>query len=1319
MKKRIFSLILALLATVTVFSVSVNATDYSTATAKYTTIAPTLDGIKDNVYNNSTALEIKSAIKGSADSVNGTAYFAYDSEYLYVFVEVKDATKAEKIVDKNGNIDGSAHSFASASYNDAVSVAVNFGTEQEKNDVSGVAALKSNKCNAGLYTVLRNNGIYSYLGGHAWCNDGTHYNHEGYQAAISESADGYAAEFKIPFGVGYDGNARDVYSLADNGFSVNVQITDGYVADGSDATKGVARNMVLSNASSGSLSVWGANFGTYGNGYDKLTLTSMPQYKTSSVSYDSAASVLLDGNKDTAYDNSDAIAINQNGLTGTAYFFANDTALYVFLDVKDTTKQTVFYKQDFTEYATPGQSQLCCNDSVAIGFNASGQTVGAAEWSGVTVSPKATIVGAFRPTENGDNVNVNIRSGNNTSGFSEVNSAVVEKADGYTMELELKYCSTGITPNDLDGIAYMIEIVDTDRVGGAITSDENLDDIKTNVKYAYSNPSYCAKHWTAQYPTNNGHLYFYNQNTLYPAQRYGFDMLTLDIIEADTSYIVTVDVNGTTTTETTGLGGAYTLPAAPNMSEGENFLGWEYGENFLPAGASVILTENTTIKAIGLKASTLQGASIRISEPTGLRFTTNIDANSYDALGTAMQSKLGFGMVLFPQDLLGTGTLTKSSSAIKNGTTYSALVIANTHAMSSLKTEENGVSVYSVKCVWSNIHASNYARDVVARGYIDVAYTNGTSNTVYLGTVIRNVKDVAQAAIDSGNYPEGSDARDVLNSFVTDYTDTIVTVNQLGYLCADNKVASVVGTGYRFKLKDAQSNATVFEGKVSASTYDVTSGDNVAHCDFTSYTTPGEYYIEIDNAVSSYTFKIGDDVYDGFMKDMLKTIFYQRCGYELPEGYTDSYAHDACHTSARCWAADKVNGQEVSCGTDLTGGWHDAGDFSVQVTSTSLTASMLMYVYELYPELFDDSVGIPESDNGVPDILDEAKWGVQWLLKMQTASGGVLRRTDAWGQPPLTTQAVDDTSTMYVYPVSYGSTGNMVATCALAARVFEKIDPAFSATCLEAAKRGYAWMQANPNYEYQFPGNYYGATSEYIGESEKDELLWAKAELYATTSDATYLDGIDALIASEDLTGMDYHRRGGMAVLALVATQDSVWNATQAEKLTSAYVRLANLAGSYSENCEWNVPANVEALKYHYNYTLRFAIYEVQMILADRFDATSDHSDVLMGTVNFAFGNNPLNFCYVTGYGENSVQHPHHRMSAIGNMFPGVVVPGPGTYSAVVTTHTNLSDYLSPDTPILKCYYDDINFYRFNEWTVDASCRYIWIVADAMARLID
>lgn len=144
---------------------------------------------------------------------------------------------------------------------------------------------------------------------------------------------------------------------------------------------------------------------------------------------------------------------------------------------------------------------------------------------------------------------------------------------------------------------------------------------------------------------------------------------------------------------------------------------------------------------------------------------------------------------------------------------------------------------------------------------------------------------------------------------------------------------------------------------------------------------------------------------------------------------------------------------------DVSGGWHDAGDYGRYTVPAAKTVADMLYAYQANPALFGDDVGIPESGNGVPDILDEAKYALTWMLKMQDPETGGVHHKVTCENFPGYVMPEQETGELIVTPVSTTATGDFCGAMALASEFFGESDPNFAATCLDAAKRhGISWM---------------------------------------------------------------------------------------------------------------------------------------------------------------------------------------------------------------------------------------------------------------------
>ena len=206
------------------------------------------------------------------------------------------------------------------------------------------------------------------------------------------------------------------------------------------------------------------------------------------------------------------------------------------------------------------------------------------------------------------------------------------------------------------------------------------------------------------------------------------------------------------------------------------------------------------------------------------------------------------------------------------------------------------------------------------------------------------------------------------------YAPSIIT-DQVGYQPEETKTAVFrdVTNETSFSVVNQDSGKVVYTGELSASKFNSMANETDWTGDFSAITEPGTYYITCGGLDQSYSFTISEDVYDGLLDDTVRMLYLQRCGTEIED---DTFSHAACHnTLATVYhTSDKI---------DVSGGWHDAGDYGRYVVPGAKSVADLLIAYGQNPGMFSDSIGIPESGNGVPDVLDEARYELEWMLKMQ------------------------------------------------------------------------------------------------------------------------------------------------------------------------------------------------------------------------------------------------------------------------------------------------------------------------------------------------
>ena len=357
-----------------------------------------------------------------------------------------------------------------------------------------------------------------------------------------------------------------------------------------------------------------------------------------------------------------------------------------------------------------------------------------------------------------------------------------------------------------------------------------------------------------------------------------------------------------------------------------------------------------------------------------------------------------------------------------------------------------------------------------------------------------------------------------------------ITVDQFGYRPNDDKVAVLVDPQRGFNAADeyvpgdvlqvrrVADDEIVFTGAPTVWNNGATqenSGDRGWWFDFSSVTAPGEYYIyDVQNNMKSYDFEIAEDVYNDALKAAVRTFYYQRIGTpHLAEHAGAAFADGPALVNPRqdSQARNVFDRNNPETERDLSGGWMDAGDFNKYVTFTAQPVNELLSAYELNPDAFGDDYNIPESGNGIPDILDEVKWELDWLMKMQEDDGGVLLKV---GFPregrigEFAARPSDITMVRYYLPKASSSTIVTALNFAHAAIVFDQI-PSLRPYAAELRKRSimaWDWYHSNPktanadNYELE-AGD---ADMPIAGQAQVAAV--ASAYLYALTGDETYHD---------------------------------------------------------------------------------------------------------------------------------------------------------------------------------------------------------------------
>lgn len=303
-----------------------------------------------------------------------------------------------------------------------------------------------------------------------------------------------------------------------------------------------------------------------------------------------------------------------------------------------------------------------------------------------------------------------------------------------------------------------------------------------------------------------------------------------------------------------------------------------------------------------------------------------------------------------------------------------------------------------------------------------------------------------------------------------------ILVDQVGYACLSDKLAFFQGEQLpeTFSVVDAESGQVVYTGQIEGSVTEEGKEQPVSYGDFSEFMTAGNYYIQAAMLGQSYTFEIAEDPYVELYHTALKKYYYNRCGLTLSSALAGEAARNACHSS------EAQLRSEADTRLDVSGGWHVDEISSRDVSIGCRTANYLLLAYELYPEVFDDNAGIPESGNEIPDVLDEVRYEIDWLLKMQDAKSGAVYSA---------VNSVDNKTTgylLYVDDINMNATIHFAATLARFSYLYQGYDRAFATQCLQAADRAYRYA------------------GKYLEDITPEEYFHAAAELYRATGTYGY-----------------------------------------------------------------------------------------------------------------------------------------------------------------------------------------------------------------------
>jgi endoglucanase len=541
-------------------------------------------------------------------------------------------------------------------------------------------------------------------------------------------------------------------------------------------------------------------------------------------------------------------------------------------------------------------------------------------------------------------------------------------------------------------------------------------------------------------------------------------------------------------------------------------------------------------------------------------------------------------------------------------------------------------------------------------------------------------------------------------------TSELIKVNQLGFLPDSIKQAVIPATdSTTFELVDMTTNTVVMSGELSSEKTWTVADDTVRIADFSSVTTAGEYALRVDGVESDASILIGNDVFLNAHDAALKAYYYNRASFALDTTYAGDWARPAGHPDTNVLMHSSAADANRPEGTVISApkGWYDAGDYNKYIVNSGISTYTLMAAYEHFTSFYQNrDVNIPESGNAVPDILEEIKWNLDWMMAMQDPNdGGVYHK--------LTTLNFSGTqmphlSTAQRYVVQKGTSAalNFAAVMASASRIYAGI-PEYQSVAQSyqsAAESAWAWAQSNPNVAYNQPSDV--STGEYGDGNFDDERLWAAAELFLLTEEQQYLTSFKTMSSRQSAKPNTpaWPETATLGYISMLSAGEMLLEQNDYNTFQAAYVELADSIVDQYEASAYAVAMEQEDFVWGSNAVA----LNKSMVLLYAFELTGNNTykNAAVGLVDYVLGRNPTDYSFMTGFGNKTPMDIHHRPSYADTVtapVPGFVAGGPQPGQQDNCNYPSSLPALS--------YLDDWCSYSTNEVTINWNAPMVYSLA--------
>lgn len=520
------------------------------------------------------------------------------------------------------------------------------------------------------------------------------------------------------------------------------------------------------------------------------------------------------------------------------------------------------------------------------------------------------------------------------------------------------------------------------------------------------------------------------------------------------------------------------------------------------------------------------------------------------------------------------------------------------------------------------------------------------------------------------------------------------------------QMAVVDAAGKNVDFKDSEGKVVLSVTAPEAVTWSPAGDTAASLIDFSELKTAGTYQAYVGDEKVGHPIVIADDALESVTKGALKFFYFQRSSTALEEEYAGIYARAAGHPDT---AVKYHPSTGVTTGGTFNGakGWYDAGDYGKYIVNSGISTYTLLQLYQHNKEYFNKlNLNIPESNNDIPDILDEIKWNLDWMLTMQDVDGGVFHKLTTLN---FAGTVMPEKGLAQRYAIGKGTEAswNFAAVMTLASEIYKPYDEEFAKKCITAAEAAHNWARLNENSTFTQPKGV--GTGSYSGAVAWTARLWTMIEMYRLTKQDDVLKEIKEWPITRRKASLQNWQDDYMLGMFSIATNPDIFEKAMVDTASAIITEMADEYLTVIDN-----GYGLAIQKNDFGWGSNGTISNKGMVLIHAYILTKEEKylNAAVGLVDYILGRNPLDRSYLTGFGVNPVMNPHHRPSQADGIeapVPGMIAGGPNL------NPTDCAASIVKGLPAAKAHYDNDCSFATNEVAINWNAPFAYTVGSIQA----